>query len=601
KLLEARLATERVRDPLTGLCGRALFADLTRRALARAGRAGWHTAMFCIDLDHFSKLNQTLGHAAGDELLVLVAQRLGSLARGHDALARFTVSRLGGDEFLLVCENVPGPRAARAIGARLAEALAAPFELAGRQVTATASIGIALAEDAADADAAEGAERLIVDAEVASSQAKEAGGNRHELLDASARQVAAGWVEMERQLRAGIERGELRLHYQPKVALDSDRLVGVEALVRWAHPERGLLPPAEFVPLAERSGLIGALGSWVLTEACRQATDWAERHRGSPPITVAVNLSARQFDRSLAANVAEALARAGTDPQLLCLEVTESLLMADVGAAATTLGELKALGVAVSVDDFGTGYSSLAYLQRLPLDEVKIDKSFVTGLGTNPEDTAIVAAVVAMAHALALTVVAEGVETEDQLGRLRGLGCDYAQGYHLARPQPAAGIDELLGADPERHRLLAGGPRPAAAAGAPPRAQTVLVADDATDVRELARVSLAAGGFSVHEARTGAEALSAALRVRPDCVVLDLGLPDISGLEVCRMLRAAPATYDCTIVVLTSRAGAVDKVDAFSAGADDYMIKPFAPRDLIGRVLSAIRRREATGGQAAPG
>ncbi|MGH9282694.1 MAG: EAL domain-containing protein, partial [Acidimicrobiales bacterium] len=270
----------------------------------------------------------------------------------------------------------------------------------------------------------------------------------------------------------------------------------------------------------------------------------------------------------------------------VCLEVTESTVMDDVDAAVDILGELKRLGLTISIDDFGTGYSSLAYLRRLPLDEVKIDRSFVDGLATDPEDTAIVAAVISLAHALDRDVVAEGVETEEQLQKLRALGCELAQGYLLARPMPPAAVTDLLAADLAGQRL---GGREAGAVGS--GTESVLVADDAADIRQLARMSLTAAGFEVEEAEDGAATVALARKLSPRAVVLDVGMPDMSGIEVCRLLRADPVTAGCTVVMLTTHDDAADKAAAFSAGADDYIVKPFAPRDLVSRVRTALSRR----------
>jgi CheY-like chemotaxis protein len=306
---------------------------------------------------------------------------------------------------------------------------------------------------------------------------------------------------------------------------------------------------------------------------------------------VSVNVSACQFDGGLADVVKGALDASGLEPTLLCLEVTESVLMDDSDQSADVLAALAAIGVAMSIDDFGTGYSSLSYLKRLPLDELKIDKSFVDGLGQNDEDTAIVAAVVAMAHALDLHVVAEGVETEDQLQRLRTVGCDQAQGYHLAYPGPGEALTRLL-----REEAFVGSTD---ATTAPPQdvsedvyhPRRVLVVDDDPDMRLLARTSLATVGFEVHEANDGASALEIATTVRPDCVLLDVDMPGLGGVDVCRALRTDPTTSSATIVMLTIHNDAGAKVEAFSSGADDYVVKPFSPRGLVSRVLDAMRRR----------
>jgi diguanylate cyclase (GGDEF)-like protein len=575
-------------DPLTGLASRGLLQDHVRRALSRAGRNGWSTAMLAIDIDDFRRVNDTLGHDAGDELLVTVARRLEATLRAYDTVARpFTVARLGGDEFFVLCEDVRGEWAAAAVAGRLAEAIAAPVELAGEATAVTASVGLVLRRGAGDDEA------LVLDAEAAMRRAKERGHGRQEFFSEGMRVAIRELAETRTALGRALEDGQLWLAYQPKLALATGRIAGVEALLRWDHPERGTMPPLEFIGLAEDTGLIVPIGAWVLGEACRQVARWTASFADRVPLTVSVNVSGRQFDADVVAVVARALADTGTDPRLLCLEVTESTVMTDVGAAAATLRDLKALGVTVSIDDFGTGYSSLAYLRRLPLDELKVDKSFVDGLGRDPEDTAIVAAVVGMAHALTLAVCAEGVETTEQLAALHTLGCEYAQGYYFARPQQPDAIAELLVAEGEASwdGHLSERRDPAARARGAFRSERVLVADDAPDVLQLARLSLAPAGFDVHEAGTGEAAMTLAEEIRPDCVILDVSMPDMNGFEVCRALRSSAFSSECTIVMLTATASPAGKVEAFSAGADDYIVKPFAPRDLVGRVRAAMNRR----------
>jgi EAL domain-containing protein (putative c-di-GMP-specific phosphodiesterase class I)/CheY-like chemotaxis protein len=326
----------------------------------------------------------------------------------------------------------------------------------------------------------------------------------------------------------------------------------------------------------------------VFEEACSEARRWAEMSTEGSAFVVSVNVSARQFEAGLVRELEGVISRIGAEPVNMCLEVTESMVMGDPEDAIKTLQALKRLGLSISIDDFGTGYSSLAYLRRFPLDELKVDKSFVDGLGRNPEATAIVAAIMGMAHALDLSVVAEGVETEQQLRSLRVLGCDEAQGYYYARPKSASEIDALLGKPlgrSQRKKSEEPSKNPAAGSG------VVIVVDDAADVRQLARVSLAAAGYDVMEAETGELAIELALRVRPDCIVLDLNMPGMGGLDVCRTLRAHPDMSQTTIVMLTADAQASEKVEAFSLDADDYIVKPFAPRELISRVASAMRRR----------
>jgi diguanylate cyclase (GGDEF)-like protein len=582
---QPRQASEGRHDRLTGLGDRLLFLQQVERALALAPSGGSLTAVMAVDIDQFRKVNDKFGHDAGDGLLVAVARRLQASLRQDDTIARpdATVARLGADQFLVLCENVPAAPAVEAIAERMLEAIRAPLAAGGRVLCVTASAGIALAGRDDEP------ERLILDAEAALHEAKGLGGARYEFFSAQRHDDAAAATALSNDLDHALERGELHLDYQPKVSLATDRISGVEALLRWDHPGQGPVSPAQFIPAAETTGMIVEIGAWVLGEACRQAAPWQRAFPRASPVNVAVNVSARQFRTGLADTVRAAIADSGIDPAGLCLELTETTVMDDVPTALTILGELKELGLAVSIDDFGTGYSSLAHLRRLPLDEVKIDKSFIDGLGTDPEDTAIVVAVISLAHALDREVVAEGVETVEQLEKLRALGCEFAQGFYLAVPASAADLTDLLTRDAAGQRLPHERSSPATVTSS--GTETVLVADDAADVRQLARMSLTAAGFTVAEAVDGATALAAARRLRPDCVVLDVRMPDMTGIEVCRALRSDPRTAACTIVMLTSRADAADKAEAFSAGADDYIVKPFAPRDLVARVRTAVRRR----------
>ena len=430
---ETRLVHQAYHDPLTDLPNRALLLDRLGQALARAGRRDETVGVLFLDLDRFKLVNDSLGHPAGDRLLIEVAARLGGCARPGD-----TVARLGGDEFVVLLDGLAETAEAGKVADQVAEALEAPFALGEHDVAVTASIGVALA-----GPGQAGPSELLRDADVALYRAKERGKARYAVFDpgmgAGVRQRAA----LEADLRWALERGELRLAYQPLVELATGRVAAAEALARWAHPERGPVPPAEFIPLAEDTGLIVPLGRWVLDEACRQARAWAEEH-ADPPV-VAVNLSARQFQHpDLVEDVAEALLRSGLSPRLLELELTESAVMADPEAAVATLRQLKGLGTGLAIDDFGTGYSSLGYLRRFPLDLLKIDKAFVAGLGRIAEDAAIVEAVVGLAHTLGLRVVAEGVETADQAARLRGLGCELAQGYLFGKPVTPEELGALL-------------------------------------------------------------------------------------------------------------------------------------------------------------
>ncbi|MGH8973575.1 MAG: putative bifunctional diguanylate cyclase/phosphodiesterase [Acidimicrobiia bacterium] len=426
QVAERALLHQAFHDTLTGLPNRALLADRLGQTLARRERRCAEAAVLFLDIDRLKWVNDSLGHAAGDQLLVDVARRLDSVLRPGDTVARF-----GGDEFVVLCEDLGSAGEAITVAERLREALASPFHVRGREIGLTASIGIALASTSSH----DTPDALLRDADAAMYRAKERGRDRVELFDDHMRSRALARLETESTLRRAIDQQELRVHYQPVIDLTSGRATGLEALVRWQHPERGLVPPSEFIPVAEETGLIVGLGAFVLAEACTQVARWNNRRSDEPPLTVSVNLSAHQLRApGLRELVAEALERTSLEPRLLCLEITETALVEDAESNRTALDSLKDLGVTLAVDDFGTGYSSLLYLRRFPVDMLKIDRSFVVGLDTNAEDTAIVSGVVGLAQALGLQAVAEGVETPEQAARLRGLGCPLAQGYYWSKP-----------------------------------------------------------------------------------------------------------------------------------------------------------------------
>jgi diguanylate cyclase (GGDEF)-like protein/excisionase family DNA binding protein len=422
--------TDVLHDPLTGLPNRTLLLRQLRAMLAEAAGA----AVLFVGVDRFKDINDTLGHQAGDELLRRLAERLQGAVAAEDVLARF-----GGDEFVVVCRGVTDERGAIAAAERVLAAVCAPVELRERPRFVTASIGVVV-----PSGPHEGVDELLRDADVAMHQAKGAGGGRFALFDQAMRERIIQRVQLEHDLREALRREEFVLEYQPVVALDAPRILGVEALVRWEHPRLGLMAPAAFVAIAEETGLIVELGRWVLGEACRQLARWASDPAIDLP-SVSVNLSGRQVaEPDLPEVVADALRRTGAPADRLVLEVTESVLMSEAASPAAVLQRLKALGIRLVLDDFGTGYSSLNYVKRFPIDALKVDRSFVAGIAEGPEDRHILAAIVSMAAGLRLEVVAEGVETLDQARWVRELGCDAAQGYLFAAPAPASALEALL-------------------------------------------------------------------------------------------------------------------------------------------------------------
>ncbi|QIN80401.1 EAL domain-containing protein [Rubrobacter marinus] len=442
KGLEEQLEHEAFHDTLTGLPNRALFMDRLAHALTGTERGGESLAVLFLDLDNFKVVNDSLGHEEGDELLVEIARRLrGSLRPGD------TAARLGGDEFCVLLEDIAGEEEAVRVVGRLEEAFSAPIRMAGQEVHVSASVGIAIGSGATYRQGKD-AEALLRDADLAMYEAKARGRNKHVVYDPSMNARARARLRRENDLRRAIEREELAVYYQPKVDLRTGSISGFEALVRWESPERGIVPPDEFIALAEETALIFPVGRWVLEEACRQAKEWREEYGAvGDDLSVAVNVSARQLQQEqggIVEEVERVLALTGLEAGCLHLEITESVLMEDVPQNISTLARLKALGVHVEIDDFGTGYSSLAYLKRFPVDGLKMDKSFVEKLDSDEESAAIVEAMIMLARALDLEVIAEGVETPAQLARLRSLGCDVAQGYHFGRPVEAMAATGIL-------------------------------------------------------------------------------------------------------------------------------------------------------------
>ncbi len=458
-ITERKRAEEKIQrlahyDSLTGLPNRQHFRDQLDHAVARARRRGERLAAMFVDLDRFKRINDTLGHAAGDLLLKGVAARLSTCVRAGDYVAREgvdagedapagQVARLGGDEFTITLDAIHNPRDAATVARRILTEMSKPFDIEGHEVVITTSIGLAMfPDDGGDADV------LLKNADAAMYQAKELGKNTYQFFAKEMNTETFEKLTLENELRRALDRRQFVLHYQPKIDARTGHIAGVEALMRWDHPKWGLVPPVQFIPVAEEIGLIVAMGEWVLDEACRQLRAWDVA--GFPPIEMAVNLAAPSFRQpDLITRVTATLRRHAVPAERLVIEATESILMRDVGATMTTLTQLRDLGVKISIDDFGTGYSSLSYLRRFPIDQLKIDRSFVKDVTENPDDAAISTAIISLGHSLKLEVVAEGVETLRQARMLQEQGCRMMQGYYFSRPLPVSDLVPLLNRGPE--------------------------------------------------------------------------------------------------------------------------------------------------------
>jgi diguanylate cyclase (GGDEF)-like protein len=429
------ITDRKVHDPLTGLPNRALLLDRLDSALARSRRHADTVAVLFLDLDRFKVVNDSLGHIAGDQLLIELARRLELCLRPGD-----TVARLGGDEFTILLDEIHDVGRAEQVSERIHKSLEAPFGVGGQEVYVTVSIGIAVS-----ASGLERSEDLLRDADTAMYRAKSLGRGRHQVFDQDMRTTALEQLRIETDLRHALERRELRLVYQPILSFPGERITGFEALARWRHPQRGLVMPEEFIPVAEETGLILPIGRWVLDQACRQLRRWQEEFAAAEPLMVSVNLSPRQFSHpDLVSQVERALEASGLDPRHLELEITESVFISNPEPAIQVLDRLRGMGVQVCVDDFGTGYSSLAYLSHFKIDTLKIDRSFVSRIDREHRQSELVQAIINMALDLKIEVVAEGVETSHQLAMLKSMRCPFMQGFCFGKPLPPRQASALL-------------------------------------------------------------------------------------------------------------------------------------------------------------
>ena len=435
KSLEDQLTHQALHDPLTKIANRALFKNRVDHALTKLARSNTTLAVLFLDLDNFKAINDSLGHAVGDKLLVSVAERLQDCLREAD-----TAARLGGDEFAVLVESMYRPDEAVMIAERILSVFRQPFVIDGKEIHIGTSIGIAVSSPVALAS-----EELLRNADLAMYLAKSQGKGKHIVFEAKMHEALMERIELEEELRRGIDQREFVIHYQPILDLTTNKMVGMEALVRWMHPRLGLLAPMKFIPMAEETNLIVPLGEWILGEACRQVQAWRVKHVGKLDVAVTVNISIRQFlQAELVELVSRALEKSGLPPNSLILEITESFMMQDTESTIEKLHELKKLGVRLAIDDFGTGYSSLSYLQRFPIDILKIDKSFIDKLGQGSEGNAVAKAIIMMGDSLNLKTIAEGIEHPEQISELQLLGCEAGQGFHFAKPLTVGDMDEFL-------------------------------------------------------------------------------------------------------------------------------------------------------------
>jgi len=597
---ERELAHQAVHDRLTGLPNRTLMRDRAKSALERARHDDRFVAALFIDIDHFKLANDALDHTRGDQLLAMIGARLQSVvALEDDGPRSLALGHHGGDEFIVLCEALATERDAVLVAEQIRDGLRAPFFIGGQPVKLTASVGIAFAATADDDDDAEAldADGLLRDADTALARAKELGRDRCEIFDEQMRVRLLDRAALDADLRAGLERGELRLRYQPVVTAADERLVACEALLRWQHPTRGLLGPGEFIALAEETDLIVSIGTWVIDEACLQIKRWRDAHPAQLGVRVSVNVSARQLSPALVDIVEQALARNELHPSQLALEITESLLIEQTERAREVLAQLKTVGVAIVLDDFGTGYSSLGYLNEFRLDQLKLDRSFTAELGRDSRSAKIVAATIEMGRALGMTVVAEGVETSLQLDVLKRLGCDYIQGFLFARPEPENEVFDRIRTAYEGDRTVAerepAGELPARAVPRfAPQPADLAEAQNRRRLGRLAGVLFAAGGVLAIPAdlAMGSPAVPATLLLTAMAIVTGLICWRVPWERLSAgwlQLAAALATIEVTVsTVVDGRHGSV--LNFFYALVATAIAYAFRDRRIVAAQLALI-------------
>ncbi|AMC36459.1 EAL domain-containing protein [Janthinobacterium sp. B9-8] len=561
---ETQLAQLATHDPLTGLANRALLNDRLACAITRSQRYDSIAAILLIDLDRFKNINDSLGHAVGDILLKLVATRLESLMRAGD-----TVARMGGDEFAIVTDLVAKEDAAT-VARKVLSTLSAPYTIEQAELFVTPSIGISFSpDDGMDADS------LLRRADVALYQVKENGRNHFRFFAPEMNQRATRILEMESALRNALVRNEFELYYQPKIDLFSGALVGAEALIRWQHPEMGQIQPIQFIPFAEESGMILPIGEWVLNEACKQAKKWHEKL----PLSIAVNLSALQFRQdNIVEIITAALQNAQLDGKYLELELTESVVVQNLDAAIVYLKRLKQLGVTLAMDDFGTGYSSLSYLKQFPFDTLKIDRSFIQNVITEPNDAMIAIAIISMAHSMRLNVVAEGVETESQMHFLHRQNCDQIQGYYFSKPLTAIAFDEFISQTrqhPFQNSITESAPR------------SLLLVDDEQDILNALKRLFRRSGYLIFTATSAAEALELLGLNSIQVIISDQRMPHMNGSDFLGRVRELyPHTVRIMLSGYTELSALTDAIN--SAGIFKFLTKPWEDEDLLDEVRHAF-------------